>query len=179
MKNLIYKSAIITFSILLFNSCESFIDLAPLDKVNATDYWKTTTDLKNYMLQFYPRMPLNEAWYAGNADDMIIGGSPDIIMNGERVPSTGGWTGQWTSIRDVNIFFENYQKCGDKFEAYKHYVGEAYFFRAGFYFNLLKRYGDLPWYSEVLQLDSEEELFRPRDPRTMIADNILDRKSVV
>lgn len=173
MRNLIYKSAIIAFSILLFNSCESFIDLAPLDKVSMNDYWKSTSDLKNYMLHFYPQMPLGTPWYAGDADDMILGGSPNTIMNGERSLSTGSWAGGWSHIREINIFFENYQKCEDNFEAYKHYVGEAYFFRAGFYFNLMKMYGDLPWYSEVLQLDSEGKLMRPRDPRTMIADSIL------
>ena len=52
-------------------------------------------------------------------------------------------------------------------------MGEAYFFRAWFYFNLLKKYGDVPWYSHVIEMDDTEELMRPRDSRLLIADSIL------
>ena len=52
-------------------------------------------------------------------------------------------------------------------------MGEAYFFRAWFYFNLLKKYGDVPWYSRVIEMDDTEELMRPRDSRLLIADSIL------
>ena len=47
------------------------------------------------------------------------------------------------------------------------------FFRAWFYFNLLKKYGDVPWYSHVIEMDDTEELMRPRDSRLLIADSIL------
>ncbi len=175
MKNM-YKIVVITFSVLLFNSCESFIDLKPLDRISTLDYWKTSRDLEKYMYQFYPLLTEDQQLLSDNAhhtDDMI---HADIskIMNGERTISTGGWRGEWYRIRGINIFFENYQKCEDDFNSYRHYVGEAHFFRAWFYFNLLEKYGDLPWYSEVIELDDEEALMRPRDLRTMVADRILE-----
>lgn len=173
MKRL-YRIIILVLFNVLFYSCEDFIDLSPRDKITTEDYWKTTEDLKNYTLQFYPQMPLNKSWYAGRSDDMIVGGSPNGIMNGERTVRTGNWRGEWNPIRNINIFFDNYEKCEDVFEAYKHYVGEAHFFRAAFYFNLLKMYGDLPLYTKVLYADSDEELMKPRDPRTSVADMILE-----
>jgi hypothetical protein len=103
----------------------------------------------------------------------MIQGNPSPVLNGERTKRTGNWTGEWRNIRNVNIFFKNYGRCEDSFDSYKHYVGEAHFFRAWFYFDLLKSYGDLPWYSEVLDLDSDDQLNRPRDPRTLVADSIL------
>lgn len=176
MKNLINKIVVLTFTVFVLNSCESFIDLEPLDQITVDSYWKSTNDLKNYMLQFYPVFYNYSAMVtelATHSDDMVHG-SPSEILNGERTLRSGNWRSEWTQIRNVNIFFENYEKCEDAFTAYQHYVGEAHFFRAWFYFNLLKMYGDLPWYSEVLQLDSEEALMRPRDPRTTIADKILE-----
>lgn len=173
MKKLIYKFILIAILGNSFTSCENFIDLAPLDKVNMNDYWRTTEDLKNYIRQFYPSMPFVDGWYV-TCDDMISGSTLNVIMNGERSTRTGSWLWEWAQIRNINIFFDNYKKCGDIFDAYKHYVGEAYFFRAGFYFNLLKMYGDLPWYSKALEIDSNEELMKPREPRTSIVDKILE-----
>lgn len=159
----------------LFTACEDFINLKPLDQISMDDYWKTTTDLEFYTSQFYPRCFSQSQMVADMAlhsDDMVAG-SPNSIMNGERTRSTGNWNWEWRTIRDVNVFFENYHRCEDDFDSYKHYVGEAHFFRAWFYFELVKKYGDLPWYSTVLQLESEEELMKPRAPRTQVVDSIL------
>jgi len=175
MKSIKYILPLTVLGILLLNSCEKFIDLKPLDQISTADYWKTSNDLGNYTLQFYPTAFPGRNMVAevgGNSDDMIIG-NPSAIMNGERVKRTGNWNAEWTSIRNVNIFFENYKKCGESFDSYKHYVGEAHFFRAWFYYNLLQMYGNIPWYSKPLALDSEAELMRSRDPRTLIVDSIL------
>lgn len=159
----------------LLCSCENFIDLQPMDKITMDDYWSTSTELEYYTRQFYPSFcPWTQmvADMATNSDDMIID-SPSIIMDGVRSKTTGNWTGEWTSIRNVNIFFEHYTKCKSGYDAYKQYLGEAYFFRAWFYFNLLKKYGDVPWYSHVIEMDDTEALMRPRDSRLLIADSIL------
>jgi len=176
MKKLIYQFIVCTFIFLIMDSCENFIDLKPLDQITVDNYWKTSSDLENYMLQFYPEFfPYKNmvTELAIHSDDMV-NGSPSAIMDGERTTTTGNWTDEWTEIRNINIFFENYEKCEDIFSAYQHYVGEAYFFRAWFYFNLLKKYGDIPWYSKVVDLDDEDALMRSRDSRTVIADNIID-----
>lgn len=167
---------LIIMPLILLLSCEEFIDLKPLDQIAQENYWKSSGDLKNYMVQFYPSFfPHSEmiSNLAVNSDETIHGGSPSVILNGQRTARTGRWTGEWTSIRNINIFFENYQKCEDEFSSYQHYVGEAHFFRAWFYFELLKMYGDLPWYDEVIDLDDDEKLMQAREPRTNIVDNIL------
>jgi len=175
MKNFIYKLYIIAFAIpLLFSSCESFIDLQPLDKISTNDYWKTPLDLQNYMSQFYPALgsPAGGKIYEDINSDNMLSTSPSLIMNGERILQTGNWKNEWSNIRNINIFFDNYQKVKSDINAYSQFLGEAHFFRAWFYFGLLKKYGDLPWYSKALEIDSEE-LMRPRDPRTLIVDSIL------
>ena len=161
MKSLKYICSALVTVVLLFSSCEDFIDLQPLDKIGSNDYWKSTNDLKNYTIQFYPYLVASSINNVYNSDDMIRS-TPSDILNGNRTTRTGSWMSDWGSIRNVNIFFDNYRKCQNNFNEYKHYVGEAHFFRAWFYFDMLKRYGDLPWYSTALQLDSEEELMRPR-----------------
>ncbi|MBF6598680.1 MAG: RagB/SusD family nutrient uptake outer membrane protein [Fermentimonas sp.] len=173
---LIIKSFLVFFLTLFFLSCEDFIDLKPLDQIAQENYWKSSSDLKNYMVQFYPNFFPHTSMIVNlaiDSDEMIHGGSPSVFLNGERTTRTGTWRGEWTQIRNLNIFFENYQKCEDEFSSYQHYVGEAHFFRAWFYFELLKMYGDLPWYDEVIELDDDEKLMMPRESRAKIIDNIL------
>src|SRR5690606_12993459 len=88
-------------------------------------------------------------------------------------PNTGTWTSQWNDIRGINIFFDNYHKCEDPFVEFKHNLGEAHFFKAWFYFQLVEKYGDVPWYSTTISPEDEELLYKPRDPRTLVIDSIL------
>ena len=37
--------------------CESFLDRSPLDKIGDETYWKTASDLKYYVNQFYDDLP--------------------------------------------------------------------------------------------------------------------------
>jgi hypothetical protein len=148
--------------------------MQPLDRISSNDYWSTSADLENYVVQFYPNLGGSQMVHSDTGDsDDIVHSSLSSILNGQRTPATGNWRGDWTNIRNVNIFFDNYEKCTDAFDFYRHSVGEAHFFRAWFYFGLLKKYGDVPWYTSALQIDDEEGLTRPRDSRTVVADNIL------
>lgn len=175
---LIYIVVLITMLPML--SCEDFLERPPLDQISETNYWKTTNDLKNYILQFYP-----ETWpthsrsaqitpygYETKSDNMTLQ-SANTLLNGDMPVNAGTWTGDWSEIRSINIFFDNYRKCEDPFSAYQHILGEAYFFRAWLYFNLVKTYGDVPWYSTALSPDDEEFLNKARDPRTLVVDSIL------
>lgn len=51
-------------------------------------------------------------------------------------------------------------------------MGEALFFRAQFYFGMMKSFGALPWINKPLE-PSSPELFDARLPRNVIADSII------
>lgn len=177
MKNIVKILVIITAVMLV--GCEDLINLGPLDKISTNDYWKTSNDLKSYVSQYYPGiLPSSIQTGVGenhfdNRSDNMIQATPDPVMNGERVLTTGNWRSEWAPVRSLNIFFRDYNKCQDVFASYQQYLGEAYFFRAWHYFNLLKKYGDIPWYSGVIDLNDTTQLNKPRDPRTLIADSII------
>src|SRR6185436_20418411 len=54
----------------------------------------------------------------------------------------------------------------------RHYNGLARFFRAFFYFEKVKRYGDVPWVGKPLDVD-DPQLFAGRDSRVKIIDSII------
>ena len=172
MKSIIYT--LLCFALAL-TACEKALDRAPLDQISTDDYWKTSLDLQKYVLQFYPMLPKHEGVGQANEDlesDNLIQAVPDPVLNGERTVTTTSWTNEWQNIRKVNIFFDNYKKVNAPLANYRHFVGEAHFFKAWFYFELLKKYGDLPWYSSEIEVGSTE-LMKGRDPRTLVADSII------
>lgn len=162
-------------------SCDDLIDNPPLDKIDNDAYWKRADDLEKYMLSFYTSFPTfkNSSVYAGtfaldavNGSDDEIRTNPNTVINGASAVVNSGGNWSWTKIRSVLFFFDNYQKCTADFDAYKHFLGEAYFFKAYLYFNMVKSYGDVPWYTKTLEMDSPE-LYLPRAPRTEVVDSIL------
>jgi hypothetical protein len=175
----------------ILNSCnEDYLERYPLDEVSTQDYFKTPKDLETYMNQFYcfNSFPIrygpvnlsglnfpNTGYVSGEGDDFwsdnaYNDNSPSTRLLGTRTINDGGWS--WTRIRDVNFFFDHYEKCQGDFSTYQQYVGEAHFFRALLYFRFLKSHGAVPWLSKTLQTNSEE-LYAPRDPRHIVADNII------
>lgn len=158
-------------------SCSDFLDQPPLDQIGIDEYWKSSIDLKNYVAKYYESLPkhLNSSHtvYHGQASDNVTYAAANGLLNGESTLSTGTWQSDFAPIRSINIFFDNYQKCEDPFSSWQHYLGEAQFFKAWMYFNLVQKYGDVPWYSHEITVDDEAELNRPRDPRTLVVDSIL------
>ena len=170
---------IFSFIVLLFlmSACEkNFLDLMPQDQISTNDYWNTANDLKLYVNQFYTMFSDGGSWSGGiywfddNSDNMIYRIYNTRLAGLRTVPTTGGWN--YSSIRSINYFFENYKKCQDPFDEYKQYLGEARFFRAYQYFNLIKSYGDVPWVGKTLTPESED-LFAPRTPRNVVVDSIV------
>ena len=111
-------------------SCEDFLDRPPLDAISTNDYWKSSSDLEKYVLQFYPLLPQHGYGMAvedANSDNLIRL-TPNDVMNGVRGVVSGNWTNRWRNIRSINVFFDNYTKVTSSFETYRHFLGEAHFF---------------------------------------------------
>jgi len=184
-----YIAAAALFSLTAVACNDDFLERTPPDKINDAKYWKTPNDLKLYVNSLYDRNDLLAresgwgsigpyGWDADEGSDTQVRFSYNTRINGEKVvPADGdGWgTSNWTALRNINYFLDNYKKVEEQtsFDAVKRYVGEALFFRAAFYFNKLKRYGDLPWAATVVTMDSEL-LRAPRLPRNQIVDNLMD-----
>lgn len=163
----------------LLTSCEDYLDRTPLDQITNENYWKTASDLELYVNQYYTSFPgFTVGAQSGgifvidnNSDNMVPAAFNTTLGGVSTLPASGGgWT--WSNIRSVNVFLSNYKNVTSPLEDYNTYVGEAMFFKAYFYFDLLKQFGDVPWYSKALETNSDE-LYAPRTPRHVVADSIL------
>ncbi|TAJ11925.1 RagB/SusD family nutrient uptake outer membrane protein [Marinilabiliaceae bacterium JC017] len=170
---------LLVLSILIFSSCQDeYLDLYPQDRFTKNDFWKTTSDLEYYCNQFYSNYtfdvhgPWSPSFYKENNSDNLVPIEPNKRLNGSLVvPNTDGKY-DWNPIRKANYFLENYRTVEGSENEINQYIGEIKFFKAYFYFRLLKYYGDLPWYNSVLDI-KDEELYASRLPRNVVVDSIV------
>lgn len=177
------KSKVIIFGSLLFllAACKKdFLNKQPLDTLSSDNSLATTNELRLYVNQFYtgafPGQPggvggSGIAFNDAGTDNMTFS-SVNNRMNGALALSNAGALGGYTTIRSINYFLENYHNAMGDPVLINNYLGEAKFFRAITYFNMLKNYGDLTWINKVL--DADTLLMQvSRDPRTLIIDSVL------
>ena len=65
-------------------------------------------------------------------------------------------------LRNINFYLQYSHNCTEV-NARNRYDGVARFFRAYFYFEKVKRYGDIPWYDKALDSD-DPELYKANLP---------------
>lgn len=76
-------------------------------------------------------------------------------------------------IRKVNIMLRNIDASEMTDKEKKHWRSVGLFFRSYRYYDLLARYGDVPWLETVVEDDDLETLYGDRTSRDIVAENIL------
>ena len=79
----------------------------------------------------------------------------------------------WGKLRSINYFIENCKDENLSETIRNNYIGIARFFRAYFYFEKVKRFGDVPWIDRPLDVD-DPSLNAGRDSRTLVMDKVLE-----
>ncbi|MEX1238246.1 MAG: RagB/SusD family nutrient uptake outer membrane protein, partial [Cyclobacteriaceae bacterium] len=162
-----------------FYSCQDeFLDRNPLDETTEAAFFKKPGDFLVYVNRFHPqpgqgRSP-GDSWGDVQTDVQITNTSLPEHFLGLSTINDGpddNWY-NYGNIRRVNYLLEHSRKWEGEFDDIKQAAGEAHYFRAYFYWGLLRNYGDLQWIDKVLTMDSPE-LYGTRDRRNVIADNII------
>lgn len=173
----------------LFFSCEDLLEQIPQDTTSKSAVFGTENGLELYSYSFYNMLP--SANNVHSLDDMSDFAArrnvPNFLRPGaydeftEDDFSASGWDvvalgadsdWGWGSLRNINYFIENCVDEAVSLETREHYIGLARFFRAYFYFEKVKRYGDVPWVDRPLDVE-DPELYAGRDSRTLVMDNVL------
>lgn len=170
MKTIIYFILIATLC--LNSGCSDFLDREPQTNLSPATFWKTELDFKLALNTLYKNMSRSYALDNQSADCFAAVGNH--VSSGSLTPANTDdiWTKSYKEIRVVNDFFENYEKAQVSEAVKKRYAGEARFFKAYYYFNLIKRFGDVPYITSTLDMESPE-LWGPRVDRKIILDDLL------
>lgn len=186
--------AIIT-AVLVAGSCnDQFLDKYPLDKLSDKTFWTSEQDLKLYVNNIYPKYITGFGYGFGDATTSPYGYSQAAIAYGDIITDnaapnsyskvaaneyiayltgasgSGGWN--FENIRTINFFLDNFRRSVIAREDQNTYAGEVLFFKAWDYFEKVKLFGDVPWLSHVLEVNSPE-LFGSRTPRAAVMDSVM------
>lgn len=175
MKKLVY-SIILAVSI-IGTSCEYEFTDEPVDFYSTGDIMKDSTFVMGFVDDLYNTLPDGYNRLGGNS--MIASTTDEAVESGIYTEAEymalgvwsatnvrdDAWNSSYIAIRKANVFLNEISPAipdrvfrSDK--TIDLLVGQSYFLRAFFYFELVKRYGGVPLITDVLSLENELNISR-------------------
>lgn len=159
MKKILYFAAVAVCASLV--SCESFLD--------TTNYWSKTTadfpasqeDAAQMLTGIYNNLNVSIGnnvhqnhflWSMAASDDCLGGGGSndqamqahDLLLNFGANLYENFYKDRYTGIARANVAIETFGNCGLDEATLNQYLGEAYFLRAWYYYELASMFGNIP-----------------------------------
>lgn len=167
------KYFVIFASLMLAAVSCNILDTTPGSQIGTPSFFKTENDLKLFSNAFYDQFDDKSDFYKEQSDHFVNFEMSAVLKGGKNrsVPSSGGgWS--WTMLRRINNLLFYVNQCDDP-KAVAEYTALARFFRAYFFVEKVKRFGDVPWVPEAYGSDAPE-LQNPRDDREFVFSKILE-----
>lgn len=165
----------------------------PQGELSTTGAFTSTGEIRTYLNMFYEgSIPVSGGGTASNTviktqpggvgnsgiafgdaqSDNLCPSSVDSRLMGFNSIGNAVVMNDYKPIRNLNFLLQNIENCQDKGSEYEQYLGEAYYFRAAFYYHLLVNYGGVTWTDQMLDPDLGQ-MQLPRNTRTELTDYIL------
>ncbi len=147
---------------MLLTSCE--LDRLPETTLADNTFWQSETDLRGACNKLYVDLPGFD--HDRRADD-IIGTAANGTSSGNwSLPSTAGdWTNPYNRIGVCNNIITKGAEASLSDAQKNRWLAEAYFFRAFHFFDLVKKYGDVPLILKAFDSTSDPDIKMARTPR--------------
>ncbi|SKA15537.1 RagB/SusD family nutrient uptake outer membrane protein [Sediminibacterium ginsengisoli] len=161
-------------AVIVMAGCTKNLDQTPESTASRNAVFGSEKGLELYANSFYDILPDAATIHQGDqmADYAARTQVPDFIRDGAFGPrQSSGWS--WTALRNINYFLENCNNPAIPQDVRLNYIGLARLFRALFYFDKVKRFGDVPWINRTIEVSDTAMLYRGRDPRTLVMDSVL------
>ena len=172
----IYAVFISGLSVLAFSSCEGFLDKFPETSLSPETFYTSEKELELATNGFYTMLPSRDNTTDGalQDNDLEYHISLSSLQMGNRSAENESWSSStWSNLRALNYYLEHSVNCTSE-DIRKKYDGVAYFFRAMFYYEKVRKYGDIPWYDHVISANDKASLYRARDSRGFVMQKIME-----
>ncbi len=158
-------------------SCKKYVDVSNPDTLVDPQYWKNENSVRTYSWEFYNMFngygngstTNGDFYFPTLTDDQDAAAFTQFPLT--TAASNGDWT--FSVIRKANIMLERIDQVAMADEAKNHWKGIARFFRALQYYRLVQTFGGVPYYDKSLGLEDSTQIYKPRDSRQMVMDNVL------
>lgn len=177
--NNIFKKYLIVFMALSIGATSCYdLDLDPLAEGSSNNWFTTQTEVQMSIDELYRGVFWQmdkEVWtdYYVNrkTNSSIVNGT----LNSEDSEVASFWEVKYKGVVRANIILENMDKArsnGMPDNFIKQVTGEAYFMRATMYANLVTHFGDIPFYTESVDLETLYQM--KRTPKEEIYPKIYE-----
>lgn len=172
MKNKLLSIASCFFIAFTLNSCR--LDEEPVSTATKEAVFSSESGMQLYVNSFYNILPSPDTGVFQIDDDSDLvarnGVGSLLAPNALSAVTSGGWS--WSSLRNINYFIVNAEtsNVANKNE----YIAVARFFRALFYFDKVKTFGDVPWIDKPIDINDEATLYAGRNSRFEVMDKVLE-----
>lgn len=162
-------------------SCDSRLDIAPLNILTEEQIFQSESAIDAYMVSLYDRLPMEDFTFRTGAGNYLAHNTDEVMhhFTDEKSSIIDGTGAQWwgyDNVRNVNDLMEKlpYSVLGETKR--KQILGEAKFIRAYYYFAIAKRYGGVPIIKNVQNFtgNNMEELQVSRDKEEDVYDFIAN-----
>lgn len=153
-------------SALLVTGCT--LDREPETTLADNNFWTAEAFLRGACNRLYIDLP---GYKQDRRSDEIVGPSQDAISSSNRsVPGTSSdWTNPYNAIGVCNNIITKTETSTYFTQDVKdRWTAEARFFRAFHYFDLVKKYGDVPLILTSFENTTDPEITKGRDPRETV-----------
>lgn len=165
MKQMIFKTvwaAGALCGMMMLTGCE--LDRLPETTLADNTFWQSETDLRGACNKLYVDLPGFD--HDRRADDLIGTAANGTSSGNWSLPSTSGdWTNPYNRIGVCNNIITKGSVAPLTDAQKNRWIAEAYFFRAYHFFDLVKKYGDVPLILKAFDSTSDPDIKMARTPR--------------
>lgn len=172
-------------------SCnDDFLERYPQTSLTEQNAFQTYENFQSYMYQSYNLFTNANIFTNFSGGSYYWGGqwtsdyNSGLMTNREGshnpyawqniTPSTTSGVWNFAEIRRINIMLEHLDDANLTDAEKRHWRSVGYFFHSWWYMELVNRFGDIPYITNVLT-DESPEAYGPRTPRKEVVENIISR----
>lgn len=161
----------IMLCIMALSACKK-LDQEPESAASKSAVFGTEAGLKLYTNSFYAMdfLPKNSTAQDAMSDYLAVKSVPEFLQKSFTSTQGSGWS--WSDLRNINYFIANCNDPAVPADIRNNYLGIARYFRAYFYMEKVKRFGDVPWIGKPLNVN-DPALYNGRDKRALVMDSVL------
>ena len=182
MKNII-KIAAVALVGLSFTSCDDFLNdnRYPLStQTNSSVFWNSPDNVQNEINYFYNDFlgygngtGTGNFYFKWTTDDQCGRTSFAQWLNLNTSPSMSSWSASYTEIRRAYLIIKGVTESSLTDAQKANFLGQARMYLGRQYYDLVRKFGDVPLIDEALEPTDLEALYVPRTNRNEVMDFVL------
>ncbi len=169
---------------LALTSCDDFLNdnrYPKSSQVVNTEFWSNTENVQNQINYFYEDYSGygngsgSGTFYWSWLSDDQSGRTSFSDWSFKNVPaSSGSWSAPYVEIRRANLVIQGVEASTLNDAQKANFIGIARMYRARGYYDLVRRYGNVPLVTTPLDPSDDAALFGPRTDRNVVMDQVLE-----